>query len=191
MTTQEGPTTLYLKPITRILSDTPTVVDCFDELPIKFAIDKDSSICQTESHSVQRDLAVPRLYQCSMGILCGNLRDLSVPHQVHDLPQEEEEVHILLPDMQPIYRPRPSTKPSLIEQAGQKYRMKTIEEQITLQGNQAKLYDANIKVALSRVGILEKENGILTSEPSYVRAHHLGRGCHFWNSYLPVTNPMK
>ena len=48
VTTQEGPVTLYLKPITRILSDTPTVVDCSDQLPIKFAIDKDSSICQTD-----------------------------------------------------------------------------------------------------------------------------------------------
>ena len=48
VTTQEGPITLYLKPITRILSDTPTVVDCSDELPVKFAIDKTSSICQTK-----------------------------------------------------------------------------------------------------------------------------------------------
>ena len=48
VTTQEGPVTLYLKPITRILSDTPTVVDCSDQLPIKFTIDKDSSICQTD-----------------------------------------------------------------------------------------------------------------------------------------------
>ena len=48
VTTHEGPTTLYLKPITRILSDTPIVVDCSDELPVKFALDKTSSICQTK-----------------------------------------------------------------------------------------------------------------------------------------------
>ena len=48
--------------------------------------------------------------------------------------------------------------------------MKTIEEQITLQGNQAKLYDTNIKVALARVGILEKENKILSSELKDIRA---------------------
>ena len=48
--------------------------------------------------------------------------------------------------------------------------MKAIEEQITLHGNQAKLYDANIKVALSRIGILEKENETLSSELKYIRA---------------------
>ena len=52
----------------------------------------------------------------------------------------------------------------------QKYRMKGVEEQITLQGNQAKLYDPNIKIALARVGILEKENGILSSELKEIRA---------------------
>ena len=33
-----------------------------------------------------------------------------------------------------------------------------------------KLYDANIKTALARVGILEKENGILSSELKEIRA---------------------
>ena len=47
VTTQDGPVTLYLKPITRILSDTPTVVECSDRLPVKFAIDENSAICQT------------------------------------------------------------------------------------------------------------------------------------------------
>ena len=48
--------------------------------------------------------------------------------------------------------------------------MKGVEEQITLHGNQSKLYDANIKIALARVGILEKENGILSSELKEIRA---------------------
>ena len=60
--------------------------------------------------------------------------------------------------------------PLSLSKLDQKYRMKTIEEQITLQGNQAKLYDANIKVALARVGILEKENKILSSELKDIRA---------------------
>ena len=48
--------------------------------------------------------------------------------------------------------------------------MKSVEEQITLQGNQAKLYNANIKIALARIGILEKENRILSSELKEIRA---------------------
>ena len=47
--------------------------------------------------------------------------------------------------------------PLSLSKLDQKYRMKGVKEQITLQGNQAKLYDANIKIALARVGILEKE----------------------------------
>ena len=60
--------------------------------------------------------------------------------------------------------------PLSLSKLDQKYRMKGVEEQITLQGNQAKLYDANIKIALARVGILEKENRILSSELKEIRA---------------------
>ena len=60
--------------------------------------------------------------------------------------------------------------PLLLSKLDQKCRMKGVEEQITLQGNQAKLYDANIKIALARVGILEKENRILSSELKDIRA---------------------
>ena len=60
--------------------------------------------------------------------------------------------------------------PLSLSKLDQKYRMKTIEEQITLQGNQAELYDANTKIALARVGILEKENKILSSELKDIRA---------------------
>ena len=60
--------------------------------------------------------------------------------------------------------------PLSLSKLDQKYRMKGVEEQITLQGNQAKLYNANIKIALARVGILEKENGILSSELKEIRA---------------------
>ena len=60
--------------------------------------------------------------------------------------------------------------PLSLSKLDQKYRMKGIEEQVTLQGNQSKLYDANIKTALARVGILEKENGILSSELKEIRA---------------------
>ena len=48
--------------------------------------------------------------------------------------------------------------------------MRAIEEQITLQGNQAKLHKANMKVVLSRVGLLEKENEILASELRSIKA---------------------
>ena len=48
--------------------------------------------------------------------------------------------------------------------------MKGVEEQITLQGNQSKPYDANIKIALARIGILEKANGILSSERKEIKA---------------------
>ena len=51
--------------------------------------------------------------------------------------------------------------------------MKAIEEQFTLQGNQAKLYDANIKVALARVGILEKENIGTKRYQSYPVSEHV------------------
>ena len=54
--------------------------------------------------------------------------------------------------------------PLSLSKLDQKYRMKGVEEQITLQSNQAELYDATIKIALARVGILEKENKILSSE---------------------------
>ena len=54
--------------------------------------------------------------------------------------------------------------PLSLSKLDQKYRMKGVEEQITLQGNQSKLYDANIKIALARIGILEKANGMLSSE---------------------------
>ena len=60
--------------------------------------------------------------------------------------------------------------PLSLSKLDQKYRMKGVEEQITLQGNQVKLYDANIKIALARVGILEKENRILSSELKDIRA---------------------
>ena len=53
---------------------------------------------------------------------------MSIPHQIQELLQEEEEVHILLPDVQPVYEPRPSVKPFLTEQVVPKYRMKAIEE---------------------------------------------------------------
>ena len=60
VTTQDGPVTLYLKPITRILSDTPTVVECSDRLPVKFAIDENSAICQTDKglSSVKRSMGL-------------------------------------------------------------------------------------------------------------------------------------
>ena len=60
--------------------------------------------------------------------------------------------------------------PLSLSKLDQKYRMRAIEEQITLQGNQAKLHEANLKVALSRVGILEKENECLASELRCIRA---------------------
>ena len=60
--------------------------------------------------------------------------------------------------------------PLSLSKLDQKYRMKGVEEQITLQGNQAELYDANTKIALARVGILEKENKILSSELKDIRA---------------------
>ena len=60
--------------------------------------------------------------------------------------------------------------PLLLSNLDQKYKMKGVEEQITLQGNQAELYDAIIKIALARVGILEKENKILSSELKDIRA---------------------
>ena len=60
--------------------------------------------------------------------------------------------------------------PLSLSKLDQKYRMKGVEEQITLQGNQSKLYDANIKIALARIGILEKANGILSSELKEIRA---------------------
>ena len=60
--------------------------------------------------------------------------------------------------------------PLSLSKLDQKYRMKGVEEQITLQGNQAKLYDANIKIALARVGILEKEKRILSSELKEIKA---------------------
>ena len=60
--------------------------------------------------------------------------------------------------------------PLSLSKLDQKYRMRGVEEQITLQGNQAELYDTNTKIALARVGILEKENKILSSELKDIRA---------------------
>ena len=52
MITDEGPTTLYLKTITRILCSILTVVDCSDNMPVKFSLDNLVSLCQTKQGTV-------------------------------------------------------------------------------------------------------------------------------------------
>ena len=44
--TEEGSKNMFVKPITRILTDIPTFVACNSLIPVKFFIDRQTAICQ-------------------------------------------------------------------------------------------------------------------------------------------------